>query len=462
VLAILLRAPYAGVPLGVDEGGYAYVARAWSGLAGPSLYGHYWVDRPPLLLLAFRAAVTGGAVGIRVLGALAALGLVAAVYALARAACGPRVAAVAGLLAAVLSGSAAIDAVYTPGELLAAVPSTLSVTALVLAHRRSAPKWLVPAGVLAVAALLIKQSSIDAVLAGVVFVAWAARSRERRTWPRPFALGVLLALGALGAWMALAGVGAGALADALLGFRIHALSILSSSNLPLLERLGHLDRPALASGLALLLPLAVAGLMRLRGERLIALTLGAWLLAAVAGVLGGGSYWSHYLIEIVPGCAVGSAVVLARVRARPRRILTTAIAGVALLGAAAGGVAVTRHPPHEPAAAVGRWIGAHARPGDTQYVIYARADVAYYDRLPTPYPYAWSLMLRARPDAMPRLRALLRSSARPTWVVAWQPTNDWGLDPRHELARLVREDYRRVATVDGHAILHRRPTVVRA
>jgi 4-amino-4-deoxy-L-arabinose transferase-like glycosyltransferase len=458
----VLRAPYIGVPLGVDEGGYAYVARAWSGLAGPSLYGHYWVDRPPLLLLAFRAAVTGGAVGIRLLGALAALGLVAGVYALARAACGPRVAAVAGLLAAVLSGSAALDAVYTPGELLAAVPSTLSVTALVVAHRRSAPKWLVPAGALAVAALLIKQSSIDAVLAGAVFVAWAARSRARRTWPLPFAAGMGLALAALGAWMAGAGVGPGALADALLGFRIHALRVLSSSRLPLLERLAHLDRPALASGLAVLLPLAVAGLVRLRDDRLIALTLGAWLLAAVAGVLGGGSYWSHYLIELVPGCAVGAAVILARLRTPPRRIVMGAIAGLALVGAVAGAITVTRRPPHRSAAEVGRWIGAHARPGDTQYVLYARADVAYYDRLPTPYPYAWSLMLRARPDAMPRLRALLRSSARPTWIVAWQPTVDWGLDPRHVLGRLLREDYRRVATVDGHPILHRRLPVVSA
>ena len=43
-----------------------------------SLYGAYWLDRPPLLVALYKLAVTGGAVGIRVLGALAALALVAA------------------------------------------------------------------------------------------------------------------------------------------------------------------------------------------------------------------------------------------------------------------------------------------------------------------------------------------------------------------------------------------------
>jgi hypothetical protein len=35
LLAVLLRAPYLSTPLGVDEGGVAYIARDW--LSGPTL-----------------------------------------------------------------------------------------------------------------------------------------------------------------------------------------------------------------------------------------------------------------------------------------------------------------------------------------------------------------------------------------------------------------------------------------
>ena len=73
---LALRLPFLTEPLGVDEGGLAYIARFWTGGRGHSLYGDYWIDRPPLLLALFKAAGAGGAVGIRVLGALAAIALV--------------------------------------------------------------------------------------------------------------------------------------------------------------------------------------------------------------------------------------------------------------------------------------------------------------------------------------------------------------------------------------------------
>ena len=75
------------------------------------------------------------------------------------------------------------------------------------------------------------------------------------------------------------------------------------------------------------------------------------------------------------------------------------------------------------------YVRRHARPGDTQYVMYARANVGYYAGLPSPYPYAWSLLVRAHPGATARLRQLLASPRRPTWIVGWQPPDRWGLDP---------------------------------
>ena len=126
------------------------------------------------------------------------------------------------------------------------------------------------------------------------------------------------------------------------------------------------------------------------------------------------------------------------------------------LSAAVGGVTyLAAHPAHTKAMAVGRWVQAHARPGDTQYVMYAQANAGYYTGLQSPYPYAWSLLVRAHPGAMPRLLHLLQSPRRPTWIVGWQRPNAWQLDPRHAIAHALHAHYRVVAHVHGRPIYHR-------
>ena len=70
-LTVLLRLPYLTVPFGPDEGGLSFIARQWGSGHG-SLYGAYWLDRPPLLLALFKLAVAGGTLGVRALGAVAA------------------------------------------------------------------------------------------------------------------------------------------------------------------------------------------------------------------------------------------------------------------------------------------------------------------------------------------------------------------------------------------------------
>src|SRR3954447_12021555 len=87
LVALLLRAPYISTPLGRDEGGLTYLAQHWS---GGSLYGDYWVDRPPLLIDLFKLAGLAGELGVRLLGALAAVSLVIAIALLAQAVAGPR------------------------------------------------------------------------------------------------------------------------------------------------------------------------------------------------------------------------------------------------------------------------------------------------------------------------------------------------------------------------------------
>jgi hypothetical protein len=72
--ALLVRLPLLGAPVTPDEAGFLVIARGWSE-PGVALYGDYWVDRPPLLLMLFQAAhLTGGLVALRLLGALAGVG----------------------------------------------------------------------------------------------------------------------------------------------------------------------------------------------------------------------------------------------------------------------------------------------------------------------------------------------------------------------------------------------------
>jgi hypothetical protein len=431
LLALALRAPFLSVALGRDEGGLAFIARQWPGGHG-SLYGAYWIDRPPLLVGFFKVAVLGAG-GVRALGAVAAAALVVAVWQLGRAVAGEAAGRAAALLAALLSGSIALGSVYTPAELLAVVPSTLSVLCLV---RR---RHLFLAGLLAVTALLIKQSFLDAGVAGIAFLALSGRRR----WWLEYAAGVALPVVVLALW------NAGGFFDALIGFRIGALHTLAGSSISLPVRLQQLATPALASGLLAAIAAAPAGLRRLP-DRTVRLTLAAWFAGAAVGVLGGGSYWPHYLIELIPVTCVAAAAL------RPRPAILAAAAAVSIAFTVAGAVHVAAHPPYRTTRAAASYLRAHARPGDTQYVMYARANLLYYAGLPSPYPYEWSLMVRAKPGAIPRLDRLLASARRPTWLVEWQSPGHWGLDPAGTTRRLVARDYRLVATVDGHPIYHAR------
>jgi hypothetical protein len=92
---VLLRLPFVAAPLSPDEGGFLVLARQWHA-AGPggSLYGRYWVDRPPLLVATFQLAdALGGLTALRLIGALASAITVVAVGATVNRLSGPRPAA---------------------------------------------------------------------------------------------------------------------------------------------------------------------------------------------------------------------------------------------------------------------------------------------------------------------------------------------------------------------------------
>ena len=103
----------------------------------------------------------------------------------------------------------------------------------------------------------------------------------------------------------------------------------------------------------------------------------------------------------------------------PAPISAAALAVVAYmaLGSADEGFRwLDNHTPHHRELAIGDYIREHAGPRDTVSVMYARPNIVYYAGRRQPYPYLWSLMVRVRPDARPRLRRLLRRrSGQPGW-----------------------------------------------
>jgi 4-amino-4-deoxy-L-arabinose transferase-like glycosyltransferase len=456
-LALALRAAWLDAALGRDEGGVAFIAQSWHH-AGPFTYGNYFLDRPPLLVWIYRVAVeAGGATGIRVLGALSAALAVALTTLLAAQVSGPRAVPWAALVGGLLASSLAIGAVFTPGELIAVVPSAASMLMLVWAINRGAGatwQWIA-AGALAAAALLVKQSFGDALAAGVVALVAAAiveRAPLRVHLARAgaYLCGVGAVVLALLIWMRASGTPPHALWYSIFGFRIQATGKLTGAGLT--QRLGRLGSPVLDSGLAAALTFAALGIALLRKRPVLCVTLAAWLVAGVLGVLGGGSYWNHYLIELVPVATVGTAALFSRHRLPALLGLCVIVVPAAIY--TVGPIHQDRADHYERSAqTVGRYVRSRALPGQTDYVLYSRPDVLYYAGLRNPYPYDWSLIMRAAPHAVPRLRSLLASRERPTWIVVWQPPDAAGLDRSGLTARLLARHYRHDATVCGHPIL---------
>lgn len=461
-LAVLLRVPWLGTPLGNDEGGLAYIAGSGHG-SGPFLYGDFFIDRPPLLLAVFRlAAETGGTAAVRTIGVFAAVAVVASTMVLARDVAGERAARLAAGITAVLVSSAALGSVFTPAELLAVLPSTLSVLLVWRGLRGEAarPGLLFAAGVLAVCALLVKQSFGDALLAGTVCLAATVRWRR---WPRravaiaagAYAAGIVTTYLGLEVWERLAAIPDGSVSYALLGFRLDGLAALAGTANGLPGRFAErLLLPLGLSGFAVVLIWTVAGLRSARHDRVLTTTLGAWGLGGTLGVLGGGSYWGHYLIQLIPFAAVSASIALAGASAR-RTCATVAVLGVCALGGVVIGPLATTNEKSS-SAAIGSAVAASARPGDTIHVLYSQANVLYYSGLRDPYPYQWSLMMRALPGAQAELRTLLASPTRPTWIVEWEAPSSYDLDRSGETTRLLRRHYRRISTACGVGVLVRR------
>ena len=438
VLAGAVWLPFAGRPLSPDEGGLLILGGQWS--EGSSLYGDYFVDRPPLLIALFSLADALGGTPwtLRLLGVAVVVSTVLLAGAVGRAA--GRSPVLPALTAAVLVATPLFGGTVVNGELLG-LPFLVGGCAAALMAARS-DRWLgwaLLAGVLGACGALVKQSLLD------IFVLAAVLLVTRRRWD---ALGAVVAAAvatvaaavALAAWR---GTAPTDLWEAVVVFRQQAASVIASSATgSTTNRLGGLLLALLATGVPLLV---VALARRLRGSSLLwpALSVLAWELLVV---LAGGSYWLHYLMGLVPGL-----VLLTAAAPGADRLLRAAYA-VCVASTAVALCWVLVRPidrPEEPAVA---WLDAHAQPGDTAVVAFGGANILRETGLHSPYPDLWSLPVRVHDPDLADLCALLGSPARPTWlVVAGTSLGTWGVDAT-EADRLLGQHYEPATTAGDWTI----------
>lgn len=462
---VLIRTVYVFLPLRSDEGGYLLLARQWQA-GGEFVYGDYHVDRPPLLMAIFRlAAMTEWDQAIRVLSIPFAVLFVVAAARAGRLVAGPTGSRWSAVVAAALVVTPAVAADQADGELFA-VPLVMGSIALTLeAWRRprgAGLVWLaVAAGLLAGAASLVKQNFLE----GFVFAALlvlAAAVRRREFDPRSLSL---IAAGALGAalpnavvylWATAVGVDGGRIWGELAAFRGDAFEVIWGQN--------HdepLTRAVTLLGLALLsgvLPLTRAWLLAGREPSTRGLdetwaVLGCLLFGLVA-IVAGGSYWPHYLLQVAPALALAAGVAAAAPSASGARMRRWArfTAGSAVFAFVVMLVVYATVPWTWFQQRTGEWLALSSRPGDTALVLYGNPSILEAADLATPYPYLWSLPMRTLDPHQDRLRATLAGPEAPTWVVAVNDLNSWGIDEGARLQGLLEERYDIVETVCGSPV----------
>jgi 4-amino-4-deoxy-L-arabinose transferase-like glycosyltransferase len=452
VLAVLLRVPFLFTGLSTDEGGYAYVAQQWS--RGARLYDQAWLDRPQGLLLVYRALLWLDDSGwtIRLGVALGGAIITVALGALGTLLAGRRVGMVAAFGYAVVGVAPHLEGMTLNGELLASIPSTVSIALAVFWWRRSRSLWwLAAAGLLAGVALTMKQSGIDGVVVGLVVVAVARRYRAAVV----FAAGAAIPL--LASVLHGIAVGWSSYFSALVGYQLSAIGG-SGSNAGTRWSDFASHAGSVALDLSLILVVSVFGWRVLdRGGRWL---LGAWLFAGFVGINLGGSYWPHYFVQPLPALVLLAAAAVVAVPAPRWRVALAAVLVLPTLGwlVALVPMSPARRAdtiPYDALAArddrIAAFIRASTAPADRIYVLESEAYLYFAARRESPYPYLWGKPIDKIPDALPRLRTLLTSPRRPTLVILDTPPA--AVDPSGGIAADLAAGYHLDTVVEGVTIL---------
>jgi hypothetical protein len=392
---------------------------------------------------------------------VAALVVAATMLLTLRLARGRITAVTAGLLAATVGASPFIESFTLSGELLASLPTVLSLLCFCAYLEGRERVWpanrlfltLAGAGALTGIAMLVKQSAFDAGLAAVVFLLW----RERR---RGLAPAAVLVGGAL-VPIAVAALSAARLSEwlyAVVGYRFDGDSIMTGSV------------PARAHQLWLSLPpagkaLGVLALLAAAGWRRSPLLARIWVGAAMLGVLGGGNFHPHYYVQLVPPLSLLAAVGVRTLwLSAPRP--TIAAAGAAATATLAVAIPVAWATPAQQAetiwpadphlvhdAVLARYVRAHTRPQQRVLAVWADADLYYLANRRPAVRYFWSRNVASIPGALQAVHEAL-ATRRAELVLVVQPPAK--LDPSGRTAALLRREYRRVARVGGVSVYRSR------
>ena len=464
-LVVLARLSYVPRPLRNDEGGYLLIARQWH-TGGEFMYGDYFVDRPPLLMLIFRiAALTEWDQALRLLAIPFVLVFVLAGWRAGTLLGGPSGGRWAAVVAAGVMCSPGLAAEQADGELFGAALVMAALALALSAWHADTPRrrlWVaVAAGAVAASAPLIKQSLIEGLLllGGLVLLGWW-RSGEDRS--RALALATAASAGALvpvalfGLWLAVAQI---APADAwhdLVGSRGVAFDALwSTSPDDNVHRIGQLLVLGTVTGL---LPVVLTWLLTTR-RGLSRRSLGAVLITpllvfGIVGIASGGAYWPPYLLQLAPA-AVLAAGALAPSASTPgawMRRFGALVAAAAVVGTVASVVVHTTVPSSWYTQRIGEWLADSKEPGDTGFVVYGLPSVLETADMPSPYPHVWSAAMRTLDPEQDRLRATLAGPEAPEWIVRINGFDAWDIDDGSRLRDLVEQRYRVVAEVCGYQV----------
>ncbi|MCW2750207.1 MAG: hypothetical protein JWR83_1317 [Aeromicrobium sp.] len=454
-VAVASRLPFIGHAAGPDEAGFLIVGRQWHG-AGTSLYGNYWVDRPPLLITIFRiAASTGGLTALRLIGCLAVAALILGCVRVTHLMAGVQAARWAAITASALSIS--LVSYEVNGELLAAPFVVGGIAAVIAALQATDVRRVVTlagaAGACAMSALLIKQNFADVAVFGAAayLIAGLRHEISRRRLLHLVAgstAGAAVALVLVGAWTAWHGTSLSGVFDAMYPFRIKAGNVMAAAGRQhATVRLNELLFAALRTGLVIVLLFVASHVVSKRRPTATVW----WALLVTIGFGGvsvflGGNYWLHYLVELIGPAAIVLAVLIARRARGARAVLTYVVVAAAL----AWGV-VLAAPQGDQGRLVGRAVAASAQPGDTIFTAYGHANVVGASGLDSPYPYLWSLPIKTLDPQLTALNAVLQSPQAPTYFVTWNAVTSWGLDTA-TTSELLARDYRPLASICGHTI----------
>lgn len=471
IAALVGRIPSLQWPLRPDEAGFLLVARAWDPQPN-SMFGTYWVDRPPPIIALFGLSDwIGGPYFIRVFAALGAVVFVLAAAGTARrlgeyagARNADRIGAWTAVATAALTSHAAIDSVAAKGEILGLPIVMTSCWFAINALMRRSWWHACAAGMLAMLAVGLKQNLFGGLVFGGVLLV-GALTTSRLTRPDFLRLATAATAGAMVpvlltiGWCLAAGVRLSTLAFVTLGFRVEASGVLASQPSSTIDaRIRILLLVALVSGLAGLALWFVLRLPRLlRRATVPTAAVAAMLVVDTAGVLLSGSYWRTYLlVPIAPVVlAIGLLITDEQVMSRHWRhfvaLVTRVLVAFTVLSSVLGIIewerTVDNYLPTE--YATGRAIGRVAEPGDTLIVYGGRADVQWASGLESPYEHLWSLPMRTLDPDLTELESVLDGPTAPTWFVQATRLDQWSEAGTDNIRGELLDTYRLVAIACG-------------